>query len=327
MIKHPMVSIVIPCYNYGHFLSETLESVLAQTWQHWECIVVDDGSIDNTAQVAGIFQNRDPRIKYIHQHNQGVSAARNAGINACRGNYIQLLDADDKLEVQKLEKQVAYLERHPGVDIVYSDVRYFQENKLVLNADISKRRAFPLVSGAGDEIVLSFIRRNIMVINAPLVKISVFKNIGPFNQSLVGHEDWEYWLRCALAGRRFSYQDDESTHALVRVHPKSATQNVLPMLITNLLVREYLQTFQLTPDLHKENNYRIGMQHAKLAKYEISNGNFSYGIKHTVRAIGKARRDARIIVIILYLLIPVNFATQIVWSIDRLRKFLQAAIK
>src|SRR3990172_4396851 len=104
----PVVSVIVPCYNHGHFLAEALESVLAQSWQLWECIVVDDGSTDDTRQVVEAFVQIDTRFQYLHQSNQGLSAARNAGIAVCKGSYIQFLDADDMLEEKKLEAQIVY---------------------------------------------------------------------------------------------------------------------------------------------------------------------------------------------------------------------------
>jgi glycosyltransferase involved in cell wall biosynthesis len=324
-VRQPTVSIVIPCYNYGHFLSETLESILAQTWPYWECIIVDDGSTDNTAQVAHHFQDRDSRIKYVAQNNQGVSTARNRGLSECKGSYVQLLDADDKLEARKLEQQVAYLEQHPAVDIVYGGMRYFQEKNQSLSADISKRMAFPKISGVGGEVLVFLIRRNIMVINAPLVRSSVFTEVGLFNPGLVGNEDWEYWIRCGLAGRSFHYQDAEATTALVRVHPHSATQNVLPMLVAGLEIRVHLQKLQLPAGLHKENHYRIGLQLAKLGKYQALHGDLFVGFKHAAQGLWRMRYDVRIMAVIFFLLVPSKVASSLVIAADRLRNFLRTA--
>jgi hypothetical protein len=100
--------------------------VQAQTYQHWECIVVDDGSTDNTDGVVRTFTESDSRIKYIRQENRGLAAARNTGIGTSAGNYFQFLDADDLIETEKLARQVEFLEEHPEVDIVFADVRYFK---------------------------------------------------------------------------------------------------------------------------------------------------------------------------------------------------------
>ena len=92
----PAVSVIIPCYNHAHYLCRAVQSVLAQTYADWEAIIVDDGSTDNTREVATRFS--DPRVRYIYQENRGLSAARNTGISAAQGSYLAFLDADDELE-------------------------------------------------------------------------------------------------------------------------------------------------------------------------------------------------------------------------------------
>ena len=88
-----LVSVVIPCYNQAHFLGEAIESVLAQTYPHLEIVVVDDGSTDNTGEVAA----RYPGVRYVRQENQGLAAARNTGLRHSSGDYLVFLDADDRL--------------------------------------------------------------------------------------------------------------------------------------------------------------------------------------------------------------------------------------
>ena len=101
------VDVIVPCYNYARFLPEALESVLAQTHQDWECIVVDDGSTDDTYEVARRFGERDARIRAVRQDNAGPAAARNHALRLGSGEYVQLLDADDKLaDVRAVEEHV-----------------------------------------------------------------------------------------------------------------------------------------------------------------------------------------------------------------------------
>src|SRR5262245_20179101 len=106
------VSVVIPCYNAGRFLKETLESILAQTRPALEVIVVDDGSTDDSAAVAGAF---GPPVRVLRQSNQGESVARNRGLDEARGDWVAFLDADDVWAPDKLERQLAAVEGSPGV--------------------------------------------------------------------------------------------------------------------------------------------------------------------------------------------------------------------
>src|ERR687885_795015 len=104
-----VVSVVIPCYNQAHFLGEAIESVLAQSYPHFEIVVVDDGSTDNTSEVAA----RYPGVRCIRQNNQGVAAARNTGIRESNGSYLVFLDADDRLLPEALEVGLEQLKVHP----------------------------------------------------------------------------------------------------------------------------------------------------------------------------------------------------------------------
>ena len=99
----PLVSIIIPCYNQGNLLVNALGSVLKQSLSAWECIIINDGSTDNSAEIAKAFCAKDKRFTYIYQQNGGSATARNTGLKHVQGKYIQFLDADDIIEIYKLE--------------------------------------------------------------------------------------------------------------------------------------------------------------------------------------------------------------------------------
>ena len=110
-----LVSIITPCFNGAQFIAETIESVLSQTYTQWEMIIVDDGSSDRTAEIAGEYVRRDGRVQLIRRANGGTASARNAGMNLARGRYIALLDADDLWEPDFLEKQLAFMAREKAI--------------------------------------------------------------------------------------------------------------------------------------------------------------------------------------------------------------------
>lgn len=116
------LSIIVPVYNVAPYLRECLESLLAQTFRDWECICVDDGSTDGSAEILEKYAAADSRIRVIHQANQGVSAARNAAIDLASGEWLGFLDADDSIEADWFEKMMSYAK--DGVDIVHADSRY-----------------------------------------------------------------------------------------------------------------------------------------------------------------------------------------------------------
>jgi glycosyltransferase involved in cell wall biosynthesis len=238
--SRPLVSVVVPTYNYGRLIGETLDSLRAQTCADWECLVVDDGSTDDTAQVVARFAAEDPRFRYLRQPNQRQAVAKNTGLAAARGRYVQFLDADDFIEDEKLERQAAYLEAHPEVDLVYGGVRYFSDpeaRERLYSMEEENQPWMPEVSGRGAEVLEPLVRRNIMVINSPLVRRELVERVGPFDPRLPPAEDWDYWLRCALAGARFQFEDIPGTLALVRSHPTSSSRDRKRMHAAGEIIR------------------------------------------------------------------------------------------
>jgi len=191
----PKVSVIIPTYNYGHFLGEAIRSVLGQTLQDWELIVVDDGSTDNTREVVAAFA--DPRIHYIHQQNRGNPAARNAALRVVSGEYVAFLDADDVWFPEKLEKQVAKLDRlPPTVGLVYSDVYLFNnEDGTIIRSFLQGRRP------PQGRILRELLGPDGWFISdtGSLIRREVFQRVGLYDESLWWYEDWEMWVRIAAA--------------------------------------------------------------------------------------------------------------------------------
>ncbi|GAB4132182.1 MAG: glycosyltransferase [Bacteroidia bacterium] len=121
----PSISVIIPAYNAASYLKETVESVLHQTFADFEIIIIDDGSRDNTAEVAQSIH--DPRVKYFYSENKGVASARNKGAQLANGKYLAFLDADDLFYSDNLIKKHHFLEAHPDTDLVFSDCDIINE--------------------------------------------------------------------------------------------------------------------------------------------------------------------------------------------------------
>jgi glycosyltransferase involved in cell wall biosynthesis len=192
------VSVVIPTYNYGRFIAGTLDSVLAQTFQDLEVVVVDDGSADDTVAVVKPYQ-RDSRVRYFRTANQGPAAARNTGIRLAKAPLVAFLDADDLWLPTKLECQVERFWSNPDLGLVYSRRLLIDEDgcRLVYNQP-------PLHRGW---VLPKLFRTNFVCFSSSVVRRCLFDEIGLFDEQLTQSEDYDLLLRLALS-RPFDYVDE-----------------------------------------------------------------------------------------------------------------------
>ena len=250
-----LVTVVIPCFNYARYLEQCVRSVVQQSHQRWECIIVDDGSTDDTPQVCARLAATDSRITFVRQTNRGLSAARNTGIRRARGDFVQLLDADDILEADKLKVQVEFLKTHPDTDIVLGEAAFFDANAPThlrprrRDGGIGTTRK---VNGNGPAVLSALVSENICVVHAALLRRTVFDAVGLFDEALHAHEDWDFWLRCAVQGQRFSYVATGADRALVREHGTNMSWRRSLMFRTAISVRERVH-LQLPDGLRMEN--------------------------------------------------------------------------
>lgn len=175
------IAVIVPAYNYGNYLSECLESVLAQTYSNWECIVVDNGSTDNTPEVAKSFAAKDPRFVYVKTEQNGVSFARNKAVELSSSEYILPLDADDKIAPGLLEKAEEVLRHRKDVKVVYCDAMLFGASN-------------------GKWTLPEYSLKNLLIENSifctALYRKSDFNVAGGYNLNMrEGFEDWDFWIR------------------------------------------------------------------------------------------------------------------------------------
>ena len=190
----PVVSIVTAAYNAAATLEETVASVRAQTRTDWELVIVDDGSADETRTIAEGLAAEDPRIRVLSQRNAGTAAARNAGVRESRAEWLCMLDADDLLIPDFLERMLAFAVSHPGYDI------YSPTTTMLLRDG----RRVPLMTGAEWERVRSVTAavqmRESSVAQVSLVARGVFDRVGGYRP--VYSEDYDFWLRALILGAR-----------------------------------------------------------------------------------------------------------------------------
>jgi glycosyltransferase involved in cell wall biosynthesis len=201
----PRVSVIIPAYRVTAFIDDTLGSVFSQTYSDYEVILVNDGCPDTAGLEAAIAPYRD-RIRYIVQDNGGPSAARNTGIRAAQGGLIAQLDGDDQWFPGFLEYQVDFLDRHPDVDIAFTDAVF-------MGGPHDGRRFFDTNGTAGPITLETLLRLQVVVLTSSMVgRRACLESAGLYDESLPSVEDFDLWLRLVAAGARLDY----SREVLVR---------------------------------------------------------------------------------------------------------------
>lgn len=207
MTNRALITVVVPCYNQAGFLNETLETVQAQTYNKWECIIVNDGSTDSTKEVALKWLEKDTRFKYIEKENGGLSSARNTGIKISRGEYILPLDADDKIHINLLKEVCEVFKKH-NADVVHYNTEFFGV----------KSGLYKLPEYSYKTLLM----QNCFIACTPFKK-SGFEKINGYDENLKSFEDWDFWIR--LLNKDSKVVKIEKTLYYYRKHPSDSLTN------------------------------------------------------------------------------------------------------
>jgi glycosyltransferase involved in cell wall biosynthesis len=218
-----MVSVVIPCYNQARFLGEAIQSVLCQGYANFEIIVVDDGSEDNTEEVASGYAKEDPRVGLIRQENRGLAAARNRGLSEAGGEYVVFLDSDDRLVSEALEVGVRELGVHPGCAFVSGICRKITADGSIVPGWEQFR--------VRDDPYLELLRSCPVYVPAVMYRHSVFDAVGDFDTSYKAAEDYDLYYRILA---RFPVYCHDTLVAEIRRHEANMTRDRTLMLKYNM---------------------------------------------------------------------------------------------
>ena len=182
-----LISVIVPCYNQGIYLKETIQSALASTYRPLEILIINDGSTDNSLEIAKKLEAQHPEVRVLDQANAGVTKARNVGIAAAQGEYILPLDGDDLISTTYIEKGMAILSTRPEVTVVYCQAEKF--SKAVRKP--WKLKPFSLQQLAKD---------NMIFVSALFRKADAL-GVGGFSEDMqLGREDWEFWIKLLKNG-------------------------------------------------------------------------------------------------------------------------------
>lgn len=244
--QEPVVSVVITCYNQARFLSETIESVLTQTYPNFEIVIVDDGSTDNTEEVVA----RYPWLKYIRQQNRGVVAARTTGYRACEGDYLLFLDGDDRLLPHALEIGAGYLQAKPELGFVYG--------RLQLIDGQGNPTPNTYVPPTEDDHYSALLQDNHIWMPAMVIyRRRVFEAVNGFSAAADHSSDYDLYLRIS---RNYPVYRHNEVVAEYRMHGANTHGN------TGLMLEKTMRVFRaqwnyVKGDPRLRQSYEKGLQH------------------------------------------------------------------
>jgi glycosyltransferase involved in cell wall biosynthesis len=248
------VSVIIPAHNSADTIAETLQSLLDQTFPHWEAIVVNDGSSDCTADVVQNFVDRDARFRILNQQQMGVSTARNNGIKLARFDWLVFLDSDDWILPNHLERLTGLLDADPSLDVAYCGWAYVTPDG---------ERVFEEFYGSVGNLFADYATCCVSVIHTYIVRRSLVIAVGGFDPSVHTCEDWDLWQRIARIGARFGGIKD--ILAAYRMRSGSATSNGRQLLKDGIKVLN--QGYEPDPRVPQPyNNYPNCLPREQLVK-------------------------------------------------------------
>lgn len=253
--SEPTVSVIIPCFNQALFLTDAIESAQSQSYPHVEVVVVDDGSTDDTAAVAA----RYPAVRYIHQENRGVSAARNNGFTESKGEYVIFLDADDRLLPAAVEDALRVFERHPDSGFVSGMIRWINSEGVVMGV--------PDHLDVGPDAYAALLRRCYIFAPASVMfRREVLEEVGGFDGSMTPCDDYDLYLRITS---RYRAQHHSNIVAEYRQHGANMSGDQA-MIQDKALAALRRQWLNVRTDRPRRNAYMTGVDFwvTTYAKYE-----------------------------------------------------------
>jgi glycosyltransferase involved in cell wall biosynthesis len=280
-----LVSVIVPCYNQGEFLNETLESVFKQTCSDWECIIVDDGSTDNTMEIAQSWALKDSRFKYYFKQNSGVSSARNFGIELAQGEFLQFLDSDDILDDRKIKYSIDELNKSnkKKIQIVVSNFK-------MISTDSTE--FYPAFCELTEESLTfeNFLYNFFSIqLQCGFFEATLFNTI-KFPENLSAQEDWIVWLnllknnpnciflnlplayyRINPSGRMNTIGADDNQIKVLDSLKEMLTYDQYHSFSVRLLTKYYNSTYLFKNNLtlvKKSYTYRVGL----MIKKVLNNG-------------------------------------------------------
>ena len=224
-----LVSVVVPVYNMAQYLGETLASILASTYSNIEVIVVNDGSTDGTAVVAGEYAKKDERVSVISQPNRGVCVARNAGVSRAKGEYILPVDADNRIAAGFIASALACFKQNPALKVVAPRAEFF-------GARTGEWKLPPFS--------LSLLARKNIMDTCALYRKEDWEKVGGYCEEIMAREDWEFWISVLKDGGEVCRLPEVSLYYRVREGSKRVTDRNLKRHVVDVLNKRHPEFFE-----------------------------------------------------------------------------------
>lgn len=273
-MKTPKVSVIITTYNRGNFLKYAVDSVLSQTFQDFEIIIIDDGSTDNTRNVVSSY--KDSRIFYYYQSNKGQNPARNIGMKLSKGAYIAHLDSDDLWEKTKLEKQVRILDKNNNVGLVYCGTR-------IIDSSGNFVKLLKLQKYKGN-VLKKLIMYNFLYNGSnTLFRKECLDNVKKFDESINRMTDWEFYLKLSLFYEFYSIKEYLVSY---RIHGNNMSVNYKKYEINGFkILFKIFKNEKLNPDLQKLKTLAFAMRYRFLAHRCLESNNCKQARQYALKSI------------------------------------------
>lgn len=238
MHYNPLVSIIIPAYNRETLIGETLHSVVEQTYVNWECIIVDDGSFDNTETVVNSFCKKDSRFKlFKNNRKKGAPGARNTGLDICSGEYVIFLDSDDLLENFCLETRINYFKQYPAENFLVFPMLFFENNKTNLKG------LWNIDSTESD--LIRFLRIDALwQTTGAIYKKQTLFEVDGFNETLTFWQDYDLHLRLILSGKKYKKFLNGKPDSYYRQHSIGSIGSSIPFVSSLETLKKRIDFFE-----------------------------------------------------------------------------------
>lgn len=291
------VSVIIPTYNMAHYISEAIESVLTQTYGDYEIIVVDDGSDDDTREVLNQYA---PHITYVYQQNAGINGARTCGLNQANGEYITLLDADDRWLPDKLDQQVNFMRTCPHLDLIFTDFCSFKDGELPRWVFLENNEPFkqivtesisndhPFWKTFKQNFLCQYLRGNFILPSTLMIRKDTCQKFNIWESDFMPRETYEFFVR-SLNFLNVAFIDKVMVHR--RIHETSIMHlNRERHHQKTIIICENAQNYPWIDDSSKHFlQEQLVASHLTLCKYYFSQGKIGEACKSFQRAYTKSR--------------------------------------